>query len=191
VTPAGRRSVRKPIIYPNLISASLRLQTISRKPRTSINRFTDRRPLHESLKTSIGELRNPRLQYESLKSYRDWFATVSYITKAENLNQSVCDCRLLCDSLKSYRDRFTDCRLLYRQIRICKTTIRQSEICNSILYILVPTTIYFLLYIYSFNFICSTSILQYKFREAFQETTCWNPLVQELEGVVQTNSLGY
>jgi hypothetical protein len=45
-------------------------------------------------------------QSKTPKSYRDQFATASHITKAKNLNQSVCDRRLPYDSLKSHLDQF-------------------------------------------------------------------------------------
>jgi hypothetical protein len=119
----------------------------------------------ENLNQSVCDCRLP---YNSQKSYLSQFATANYITKAENINHSVYRPRATLQKPGTSVNQFTDRRLLcksletsIRQIRICKTTIQQSEICNSILYILVPTTIYFLLYIYSFNSICSIySILQ-------------------------------
>jgi hypothetical protein len=111
----------------NLISASLRPQTTSRKPRTSINRFTDYRPLYKSLETSI------------------------------------------------------------RRIQICKTTIRQSEICNSILHISVPSTIYFLSHTHSFNHVLFIRFYTFYdgLRQLSQEATGRHPHIQELEKVVQ------
>jgi hypothetical protein len=100
-----------------------------------------------------------RLLCDSLKSHLSQFATANHITKAENINQSVYGPQATLRKPGTSINQFTDRRPLYksletsiRRIRICKTMIRQSEICNSILYTLVPTTIYFLSHVHSFNY---------------------------------------
>jgi hypothetical protein len=126
------------------------------------------------------------------KSHLDQFATVSHITKAENINQSVYRPQATLQKPGTSINQFADRRPLHesletsiRRIRIRKTTIQQSEIRNSILHTLVPTTIYFLSHTHSFNSICSIySILQDELRDNVEEATGRHPYIQELEEVV-------
>jgi hypothetical protein len=122
-------------------STSLQLQAISRKPRTSINQFAtvgypttaqilistnlQLQTILQKLRTSINWFTDQRLLYKSLEYQSIGLQTADYFTKA----------------WKPQSDRYGSVRLQYNSR---KSVIR--------FYIFVPTTIYFLLYIYVFNY---------------------------------------
>jgi hypothetical protein len=133
-------------------------QATLRQPEIPSRSVYDRRLLCNSPKSHLGQFATVSHITKSRESYLNQFATVGYTATARNLISASLQLQTISRKPRTSINRFTDCRLHHesletsiRQIQICKTTIQQSEICNSILYISVLSTIYFLLYIYSFN----------------------------------------